>query len=77
MRWEIREFGALTGAELYAILRLRQEVFVVEQKCPYLDADGLDDAAPHLFASTARACWRARASSRRACGAPRRSSAAS
>lgn len=51
MRWEIREFAALTGAELYAILQLRQEVFVVEQKCPYLDADGLDHAAAHLFAA--------------------------
>jgi len=31
-------------------LRLRQEVFVVEQHCPYADADGLDPAATHLFA---------------------------
>ncbi|MEO0599899.1 MAG: GNAT family N-acetyltransferase [Myxococcota bacterium] len=35
-------------AELYAILRLRQEVFVVEQDCAYLDADGGDEVAMHL-----------------------------
>jgi ElaA protein len=50
MRWVLRDFEALTGAEVYAILRLRQEVFVVEQACAYLDADGLDAKAAHLFA---------------------------
>lgn len=32
----------LTTAELYAILRLRVEVFVVEQNCPYPELDGRD-----------------------------------
>lgn len=50
VRWELRAFDALTVGELYAVLRLRQEVFVVEQRCPYADADGLDAAALHLFA---------------------------
>ena len=50
MRWELRAFDALTVAELYGILRTRQEVFVVEQKCAYADADGLDPEASHLFA---------------------------
>jgi ElaA protein len=50
MRWELKTFDALTPAELYAILRLRQEVFIVEQKCAYADADGLDAGATHLFA---------------------------
>ena len=50
MRWELRDFAALTVDQLYGLLRLRQEVFVVEQKCPYLDADGLDSRATHLFA---------------------------
>ena len=31
-------------------MRLRQDVFIVEQKCAYADADGLDDGATHLFA---------------------------
>ncbi|HEX8953094.1 MAG TPA: GNAT family N-acetyltransferase [Polyangia bacterium] len=50
MRWELRAFDALTLAELYGILRLRQDVFIVEQKCAYADADGLDPSASHLFA---------------------------
>jgi ElaA protein len=48
--WRVREFEALTPRELYAIVRLRQDVFIVEQKCAYADADGLDDGATHLFA---------------------------
>jgi ElaA protein len=50
MRWELRAFDALTVAELYGILRTRQDVFIVEQKCAYADADGLDPVASHLFA---------------------------
>jgi ElaA protein len=37
-----RRFTELTPADLYAILRLRAEVFVVEQECAYLDLDGRD-----------------------------------
>ena len=36
--------------DLYALMVLRQRVFVVEQRCPYQDADGLDPAAHHLLA---------------------------
>ena len=49
MRWQWSPFDALTTTELYAALRLRQAVFVVEQDCPYLDADGQDPAAMHLL----------------------------
>ncbi|TNE47272.1 MAG: GNAT family N-acetyltransferase [Bacteroidetes bacterium] len=42
-------FYDLTLDELYAIMALRQEVFVVEQTCPFLDADGLDQPAWHLL----------------------------
>ena len=49
VRWSWRPFDALTAAELYAVLQLRQRVFVVEQRCPYLDADGSDDEAWHLL----------------------------
>lgn len=45
-----RDFGELSLTELYAVLHLRQQVFVVEQHCPFLDADGLDDRARHLLA---------------------------
>ncbi len=41
-------FDQLTTTELYAILALRQEVFIVEQNCPYLDCDGKDQASWHL-----------------------------
>lgn len=50
MRWELRAFDALTARELYGVLRLRQDVFIVEQKCAYADADGADERALHLFA---------------------------
>lgn len=50
MNWYVKAFNELSLTELYEILKLRQEVFVVEQTCPYLDADGADDTALHLFA---------------------------
>ena len=40
MNWLFKEFEQLSLGELYDIMALRQEVFVVEQDCPYLDADG-------------------------------------
>jgi len=46
-----KEFVSLTLSELYRLLALRQAVFIVEQNCPYLDADGLDEKAWHLFIS--------------------------
>lgn len=42
-------FYELSLDELYAILALRQEVFIVEQNCPFLDADGKDQIAMHLM----------------------------
>lgn len=42
-------FYELSLDELYAILALRQEVFIVEQNCPFLDADGKDQTALHLM----------------------------
>ena len=47
--WTEKPHGELTTDELYAILAFRQEVFVVEQRCPYLDADGLDARAWHVW----------------------------
>ena len=47
--WCWTNFEGLDRASLYAMLQLRQAVFVVEQDCPYLDADGLDDQAWHLL----------------------------
>jgi ElaA protein len=50
LRWKDREFAELSVAQLYKIIALRQRVFVVEQKCLYLDADGHDANARHLWA---------------------------
>lgn len=47
--WHTKYFPELTVTELYGILRLRAEVFVVEQDCPYQDLDGLDQVSLHLW----------------------------
>jgi ElaA protein len=49
VQWKIKAFDALTVYELYDILKLRSEIFVVEQNCAYLDLDGKDKIALHLF----------------------------
>jgi len=49
MTWHLTEFSSLSTTELYDVMRLRQEVFVVEQNCVYLDADGYDAVARHLL----------------------------
>jgi ElaA protein len=46
--WQWYTLEEFSVQEIYAILALRQQVFVVEQKCPYLDCDGLDQGAWHL-----------------------------
>ena len=48
-RWICKPFEKLSPEELYQALRLRSEVFVVEQHCPYLDEDNRDQGALHLF----------------------------
>ncbi len=50
LRWHDRTFDELTVHELYAITALRERVFVVEQNCAYLDADGLDPISRHVWA---------------------------
>ena len=45
---KLSAFDQLSTQELYAILQLRQLVFVVEQKCAYQDCDGKDRTALHL-----------------------------
>jgi ElaA protein len=46
---EWRRFDELSAATLYEMLRLRQQIFVVEQGSPYLDLDGRDRSAWHLL----------------------------
>jgi ElaA protein len=50
--FRVRRFDELTLDELYRVLRLRIEVFVVEQDCPYQDIDGRDSQALHLLGET-------------------------
>ena len=45
----VKRFSELTVPELYALLELRSDVFVLEQNCPYLDVDGLDREAVHVW----------------------------
>jgi ElaA protein len=49
MDWILKDFDSLTPAELYSILQLRTQVFVVEQNCPYLDEDDKDQQSFHLM----------------------------
>lgn len=50
LRWTLTHFEALSNAELYKILQLRIEVFIVEQQCAFQDADDKDQNASHLCA---------------------------
>ena len=49
MIWKLKHFDDLTVIELYNILQLRNEVFIVEQNCPYQDLDNKDLLAFHLM----------------------------
>lgn len=52
LKWQIKRFNELSSLELYQILLLRSDVFIVEQNCVYNDVDGKDQVALHLFATT-------------------------
>ncbi|HRC33311.1 MAG TPA: GNAT family N-acetyltransferase [Bacteroidia bacterium] len=49
--WRTKKFDELTLDQLYAILKLRMEVFIVEQNCFYLDLDDVDKVCLHLYAT--------------------------
>ena len=49
MQVKIKSFDELTKEELYEILRLRVDIFVVEQECPYPEIDGKDYDAFHIY----------------------------
>jgi ElaA protein len=54
LRWQWTRFDALSLQDLYDALRLRAEVFVLEQNCPYLDVDGVDQHSWHLLGRLAQ-----------------------
>ena len=49
MQVKLKSFDDLTSCEVYEILRLRVDVFVVEQACPYPEIDGKDYDAIHIY----------------------------
>ena len=50
LRWTLKTFDELSVHELYKIMQLRMAVFIVEQRCAFLDADDNDQKAWHLCA---------------------------
>ena len=48
VHWNCKYFSELSNQELYSILQLRNEVFIVEQNCPYQDLDNKDQGSYHL-----------------------------
>ena len=51
LQWKCTSFGELSPHQLYAILQLRTDVFVMEQECAYQDMDGCDQQALHVTAT--------------------------
>lgn len=49
MKVVVKSFEELSTEELYTILKLRVSVFVVEQNCPYMELDDLDQGAIHVW----------------------------
>lgn len=49
MKWKIKKFNELSTKELYEIYRVRVEIFVKEQACPYQEVDQTDLKCYHLF----------------------------
>jgi ElaA protein len=49
INWNLKSFDSLTPHELYQLLKLRSEVFVVEQNCVFLDMDNKDQLCMHLL----------------------------
>ena len=50
VQWHLQRFDDLSPKQLYLLMQLRQDVFVVEQNCAFADLDGKDDASFHLSA---------------------------
>ena len=51
LHWNWRSFQELSNTELYDVLSIREMVFVIEQKCPYIDLDFRDQHSMHLLGS--------------------------
>ncbi|NRA20235.1 MAG: GNAT family N-acetyltransferase [Oceanospirillaceae bacterium] len=51
--WQYKNFQELSNDQLYSIIQVRQDIFVLEQQCFYADLDDADQACIHFFATTA------------------------
>ena len=49
LTWYVKSFKELSQEELYEALKIRAEIFVVEQNCPYNDLDNKDHIANHVL----------------------------
>ncbi|SES97483.1 ElaA protein [Oceanobacillus limi] len=49
MEWNIKKFEEIPNDELYALLKARVDVFVVEQDCPYPELDNFDQDSIHYY----------------------------
>ena len=49
MKIVVKTFKELSVEEMYQILRIRSEVFIIEQRCIYQDIDGKDEKAMHVM----------------------------
>ena len=47
--WTVKAFAELTAVDIYALLKLRQDIFCLEQNCLYADIDDLDQSAHHVM----------------------------
>ena len=49
LQWQWCTFAQLSGSDVYALLGLRQDVFIIEQQCFFADIDGFDQQSHHLL----------------------------
>ena len=54
--WQFKAFSDFDPVVLYAVMQLRSQVFVVEQDCVFLDMDGKDQKAIHVFRMEEKRC---------------------
>ena len=52
VQWNLQRFDEISSGQLYLLMQLRQDVFVVEQNCAFADLDGKDQPSLHLSAWT-------------------------
>jgi ElaA protein len=52
IHWESKAFDELTLLDLHDLLRVRLDIFVVEQNCPYSEIDGMDPLCTHVIGKT-------------------------